>query len=432
MTASVESILLANFRKRTDKILNYFWIGFILYTASYALATTTAVNYILCQGLQIIGILILVPTSIRLISWKFTNQYLRAVFIIYSIWQLSVILRATNFDYANIKDLMFDAELGLFRFFVPLIILFPKNLLYYKKTLIAILILGALFLLYDGLFIKNLMNLDYENNNTKFTYEHFVKVLSVPCGLIILTFRYQEKRIKYFSIIVLIVSTLFAVIRARRALLFLTISPLLFSYMLYLYSQKKKFFTLLLPFLVSMFFLFYGVKNYSTNTPEVLSLLSDRATEDTRTNVEIMFYRDMNLQNWIIGKGIDGQYFCPGIETGTHAIYRNMIETDYLNIILKGGLISFVLMLMIAIPAFVKGLFFSENLLSKAAAIWILLWLFELYPATVNTFSLHHLTFWIAIGICYSDVIRELPEKTLTRVFSLKKGDEKSDFQSED
>jgi len=45
---------------------------------------------------------------------------------------------------------------------------------------------------------------------------------------------------------------------------------------------------------------------------------------------------------------------------------------------------------------------------------------------------LHHLTFWIAIGICYSDVIRELPEKTLTRVFSLKKGDEKSDFQSED
>jgi len=424
MITILENVLKDNFRQRTDRVLNYFWIGFILYTASYALATTTAVNYIFCQGLQIVGILIFVPSAIKLISWKFTNQYLKVLFILYSIWQLSIILRATNFDFANIKDMLFDAELGLFRFFVPLILLFPKNLLYYKKTLIAILILGALFLLYDGLFVKNLMNLDYENNNTKFTYEHFVKILSVPSGLILLTFPYQDKRVKYFSIIVLVVSAIFAIIRARRALLFLTISPLVFSYMLYLFSQKKKFFTLLVPFLVSIFLLFYGVKNYSNNTPEVFSLLSDRATEDTRTGVEIMFYRDMKLQDWIIGKGIDGQYFCPGIETGTHAIYRNMIETDYLNIILKGGIISFVLMLMIAIPAFVKGLFYSENLLSKAVAIWILLWLLELYPATVSTFSLHHLTFWLAIGVCYSDIIRKVPEKTLIRIFSLKKGEE--------
>jgi hypothetical protein len=421
MITILENVLKDNFRQRTDRFLNYFWIGFLLYTASYALATTTAVNYIVCQGLQIIGILIFVSAAIKLISWKFTNQYLKVLFIIYSIWQLSIILRATNFDFANIKDMLFDAELGMFRFFVPLILLFPKNLLYYKKTLYAILILGALFLLYDGLFIKNLMNLDYENNNTKFTYEHFVKILSVPCGFVLLTFPYQNKRVKYFSIIVLVVSAIFAIIRARRALLFLTISPLLFSYMLYLYSQKKKFFTLLVPFLVSMVLLFYGVKNYSNNTPEIFSLLSDRATEDTRTGVEIMFYRDMKLQDWIVGKGIDGQYFCPGIETGTHAVYRNMIETDYLNIILKGGIISFVLMLMIAVPAFIKGLFYSQNLLSKAAAIWILLWLLELYPATVNTFSLHHLTFWLAIGVCYSDIIRKVPDNTLIRIFSLKR-----------
>ena len=418
----LETILTENFKRKTDRFLNYFWVGFLLYTASYALATTTIVNYVLCQGLQIISILIFLPSAIRLMSWKFTNEYFKTLFLIYCIWQLSIILRATNFDYKNLKDSMFDAEQGLFRYFVPLIILFPKNLLYYKKTLFAILILGVIFILYDGIFIKNLLNLDYENNNTKFTYEHFVKVLSVPTGLIVLTFRYQDKRIKYFAIIVLIVSSVFAIIRARRGLLFLTISPLLFSYMLYLYSQKKKFFTLLIPLLVSIFLLFYGVKNYSaTNTPESLSLLSDRATEDTRSGVETMFYNDMNIQDWILGKGIDGQYFCPGIETGDHAIYRNMIETDYLNIILKGGLISFVLLLLIAIPAFVKGLFYSDNLLSKAAAIWILLWLLELYPATVSTFSLHHLTFWIAIGLCYSDVIRSIPDKTLIQVFTLKK-----------
>jgi hypothetical protein len=418
MIHNLETILKSSFRKQTDKYLNYFWIGFTIYTASFALSTSTTVSYIICQAFQTLGIFIFVLAATKLIRWKFSNQYLEFFFSLLCFWQLTIILRGHDFSYNNIKVLLFDAELGLFRFFVPLILLFPKNLLYYKKILKVILILGLLFILYDGLFIKNLLDLSYENDAPKFTYEHFVKILSVPCGLILLTFRYQTRPVKYFALVVLLVSIVFAIIRARRALLFLSVSPLLFSYLLFLFSQKKKFLSILLTFLVGLFLVFFGVKDYSASTPGIFSLLSDRATEDTRSGVETMFYRDMTTGDWIIGKGIDGTYFCPGIQTGDHTIYRDMIETDYLNIILKGGIISLALVLLIAIPAVIRGLFYSKNLFSKAAAMWILLWLFALYPATVTTFSLHYLTVWIAIGVCYSEAIGKASEKTIVKILS--------------
>jgi hypothetical protein len=95
-----------------------------------------------------------------------------------------------------------------------------------------------------------------------------------------------------------------------------------------------------------------------------------------------------------------------------------MIETDYLNIILKGGIISLVLLFLIAIPAVIKGLFFSKNILSKAAAFWIIIWLVELYPANVNSFSLNHILVWISIGICYSKEIRNYTESHVSAALS--------------
>ena len=418
MISNIENILRLRSKKHTSKLLNFFWIGFIVYTAFFALSTSTTVNYIICQIFQVIGIIIFVPSAIKLISWKFNNEYLKVLFIIYCCWQLTIIFRGFALDYKDVKEMLFDAETGLFRFFVPLILLFPKNLYYYKKIILVVLVLGLLFLAYDILFIHNLMNLDYENVSSKFTYEHFVKILSVSSGIILLTFPYQPKRVKIFAIIVLIVSILFSIIRARRALLIMSFSPFIITYILYLYTKKQSILIVFFTLVFGLFLFSFGMQGYVEKTPRLFKLLSDRATEDTRTGVEMFFYRDMKPQDWIIGKGINGKYYCPDIDLGSITDYRDMIETDYLNIILKGGIISLGLLLLIAIPAVIRGLFYSRNVLTKAAAFWILLWLIDLYPANVTTFSLHYMLFWISIGICYSKVIPKIPEKTLQNIFS--------------
>ena len=151
----------------------------------------------------------------------------------------------------------------------------------------------------------------------------------------------------------------------------------------------------------------------NANRYGIFRLLTERGNEDTRTGVEVSFYKDMKIEDWIIGKGIQGSYYAPEIEEDEKARitgYRTLIETDYLNIILKGGIISLGLLLLIAIPAIFKGLFYSRNILSKASAIWILLWIILLYPATVTTFTLNYLLVWISIGICYSKSMRSLPD----------------------
>jgi hypothetical protein len=126
----------------------------------------------------------------------------------------------------------------------------------------------------------------------------------------------------------------------------------------------------------------------------------------------------MKSTDWIIGRGINGQYYCPHFDPNSLTDYRPIIETDYLNIILKGGIISISLFLLITLPAAVKGIFYSNNNLSKAAGFWILIWLMNLYPTTVVAFNLNYLLFWIAVGICYNKKIRSIPEDLMKVYFS--------------
>jgi len=46
--------------------------------------------------------------------------------------------------------------------------------------------------------------------------------------------------------------------------------------------------------------------------------------EDTRSGVEICFYQDMGIKDWIIGRGMIGEYFCPGIDPNEVTSYRGL------------------------------------------------------------------------------------------------------------
>jgi hypothetical protein len=407
------------FSKITNTALNIFWAGFIIYSAGFALAATGNVSYVVCQIIETLGIILFFPSAIMLIQFRFDNSYLKIVFLLYTAWLLSVIIRGIDMDYSKLKVLLFNAEHGIFLYFVPLVLLFPKNLIYLKKVFVVIVILGIIFILFDLIFLRNLLDLSQKNYNTKFTFEYFTKILSVPSGFILLTYAYHSRRMNLFAFLVIIVTIGFALIRARRALIFISFSPLLFAYFLYMYGGKLKVLIIVLSLISGSFLFYIGLNIYNQNKYGAFALITNRFSVDTRSIVEEYFYQDMNTENWIIGKGIYGEYYCPGIDEGTYiSSYRPMIETDYLNIILKGGIIRLGLLLLIAIPAMIHGIFNSSNLLSKAAAIWIFLWLLNLYPATVNSFSLNHILVWISIGICYSKNMRNMPEDTVKRLLA--------------
>jgi len=251
--------------------------------------------------------------------------------------------------------------------------------------------------------------------------EVFSKTLGVPSGFLLITYIYHSNKRKLLAFSVIVLCLLLALIRARRAIAFMNVSYLLCFYIIYLYVNRVKFSSLLFSLIVIGLISFGGIKLYNANKRGAFRLITSRIDEDTRTIVEECFYDEMNAKDWIIGKGMNGTYFCPQVDESSDFYTggnRSMIETDYLNIILKGGIISLGLLLLITIPAAVKGLFYSKNILSKAAAIWILLWLIDLYPATVNTFTLNFLLVWISVGICYSKTIRNMSDTAIKEIFA--------------
>lgn len=391
-------------------LLNIFWIGIILYTVGFTLSTSKQFNFILLQIIQIIGCGMFLPAGISLMKFKFDSLYLKVLFVLYSSWLISVFLRGLPMEFDDVKSTIFDGWFGGFIYFVPFVLLFPRNLVYYKKVFDVAIILSVFFVFYDLMFLNFLMDPEKENIIGQTIIEYFARNLSVPLAFILLTYSYHKNPRIFFAIFVILLTLFFAVVRARRGLIFMVFLPGLLAYLLYFLSVKKKLVMTVISAILISIFAAYGTYLYHQNKEGVFSLIAERGLDDTRSEVEGHFFNDMEPLDWIIGKGADGEYYCPCPLVADENNHRGMVETDYLNIMMKGGIVSFGLLLMILIPAAIKGIFHSRNLLSKASGFWILWWLLNLYPATVFVFNLNHMIVWMAVGICYSKTIRNIPE----------------------
>ena len=90
---------------KVNNAIDYFWIGFVVYSLIFTLYTTEAVSFTICGSLQIFGLLLMVPSAILLMEWEFESSYLKYTFVIYIFWLFTVIIRGFSFDFKFIKDI---------------------------------------------------------------------------------------------------------------------------------------------------------------------------------------------------------------------------------------------------------------------------------------------------------------------------------------
>jgi hypothetical protein len=404
------------------KMFNLFWLGFIIYTAAYMQFAIVQTN-LSWNKIQLLGLLLIGIGTVGLIRFRIEDAYLRGIYILYCGWLLYTVSRGFQLDRVFLFDNLFNGWYGLLPYFAPVVLLFPNNIFYLKKLFAVIIILGVVYLAFSLLYRGELLSGDSDNITSLAAVEMFSKTLSIPCGFLVLTYIYHPKNKKLFAFFIVCLTVLLALIRGRRGLTFISASYLFCFFIIYVYANRAKLSTLLFSFILIGFVSFGAFTVYSINKKGAFSLITERMGEDTRSTVEECFYSDMKTEDWIVGRGMVGEYFCPGVDESSqvsYTYYRRLIETDYLNIILKSGLIGLGLLVLILIPAIIKGFFYSRNLLSKAAAIWILLWMIDLYPANVSTFTLNYLLVWISVGICYSKTIRYMPEDEVKEILSFK------------
>ncbi len=393
--------------------VNLFWIGFIIYAASYSISATDQVNFIIINLLQIVALGMIVPSAVLLMEFKIENSYLRVIFILYVFWLFAVVLRGISFDYDSVKQMLFNPVRGVLKFFVPLVILFRKNFSFYRRLFDAIYILGIIYLLFSLLAVKEII---FPSNYymSQGIVENFSQHLSFTSAFLLLTFIYHSKSRNLFSVFIVFLTFLFAVLRARRGLMFISFSMMFFSFIIYQYANKTKVVNMVISGFFILMVSYAAMRIYDENRNDTFSLLTERIGDDTRSEVEEYFYRDFKLKDWVIGRGMNGQYFCPGVFDGEQvSVHRGVIETGFLQIILNGGVISLFLFVLLAIPGMIKGIFTSNNLLSKAAGIWIVLFFLYAYPGGPAIFTLNYILVWLSIGICYSEKIRKMSDNDI-------------------
>lgn len=397
--------------------LNYFWLGFIIYTLINAFAATNySSNIKVLQVIQIIAFFLMFTGGIKLMKFRFDNAYLGFIYVLYIIWLFIILVRGFTFQIDYLKTFFFGGWHRGMLYFSPLVLLLPRNLVFYKKVFEVIIILGIFYIIYDVIFVRDLLSSDHSNLKSQGIIEIF-SALSIPCGFLLLTHPYHSVKKQLLAVGVIILALLFAIIRARRGLIIIYGNIALLSYILYLFHSRLRLLIIYVTVFIALLGALYTSGVYKPMENRVFGFLMQRGDENSRADVELYFYDDMKTKDWIIGRGVNGVYFCPGVEEDQETNFRDTIETGYEQTILKGGLISLGLFLIIAIPGMVKGLFFSNNLLSKAAGIWIFLSLINSYPSTVNAFTLQYLLVWISIGICYSHEIRSIPDEEMKEIF---------------
>jgi hypothetical protein len=399
---------------RIKILLNYFWFGFSLYSVAFVFPANTQFFVYLFQILQVVGIAFFIPPVFRLLRWNEVNTYLKIFIILSLVWNVTIISRGFNFKFDFIKRLLIYSNDGLFLYLVPLLLLFPLKIKYLKKVFLLIPIFGLFFIFSSMLRLDVLLNAATGSRNATGTVDVLVQCLALPCGYILMSYKCHSKRMNVYALLILLLSLYFLIVRARRGLTFITLSMIVVAYIMVLIYNKDKLFKLLISFLVLIILISSVTLLYKVQKKGFFGHLDSRMDEDTRTGVEQAFYNDMSTMDWIIGKGINGQYYCPGIDEGYRVtVYRSAIETGYLQIILRGGIISLVLFVLVALPASFMGLFKSRNMLCKAAGLWILLFMIYSYPMTIHWFILTNILIWISIGLCFNPAIRNMNDKDI-------------------
>lgn len=400
------------YRKKMQH-LNILLLALILFSVTTTFLAITLQFSTIFRAIQLVGLLALLTSVFFVLETKIDSSYLKFVFISYLVWQFFIVVRG---DYSFNKDFLLSKVIspyGVLMYCTPVFLLFPRNLFFYKRLFDVIYILTIIYLLSLVLFKSQIFS-----EEDRDTIEYLTKYIEIGAGFILLTFPFNSPRKQILAIIVIILTMLIVAYKGRRSNLFMQSEYIMCSFFLYMLFNKKKskktyLYTVLILILFSGFYFLYQNQKKGT-----FKTLTERMYDDTRSGVEKLWVKDFlgKPLDLFIGRGVDGTYTYDQYDLDEHHITKNRswIETGYMDIIMKGGIISIFFILLIALPAIYIGIFKTRNMFTKGAALMILIWLINLYPDSLGLyFIINHMIVWICVGICYSKNIRELPDNRL-------------------
>ena len=125
-------------------------------------------------------------------------------------------------------------------------------------------------------------------------------------------------------------------------------------------------------------------------------------------------FEDLKITKaFVFGKGINGGYVSNSFET----LKREVVEVGFLQILLKSGILGFLLYITLIISAIFKALNKSKNLFMQFLALLLSGYVLMFFIENVIGFNLFNIIIWLVVGMCHSEELRGLNDKEIRELF---------------
>jgi hypothetical protein len=236
-------------------------------------------------------------------------------------------------------------------------------------------------------------------------------------------FALERKKYRLFALLLIVLSVFFSQVSESRTIV---LRMLLFFGLLLAMTAVKKWSPLKLVVIVITGFFVY---QFLTNLEAWLELfksfihVKNFDDEDTRTFLYEEVFGDMKGSDLLLGRGFLGTYFSPyflWLQTNNRDFtgdyyYRFSVEVGFLQFLLKGGFVYFILYITPLVAACYKGLFTPHG--SRIAFYISVYVLCELMIMFIENIPAWHFQFFIIFflaGYGYRQAVLETKTKTAT------------------
>jgi hypothetical protein len=382
---------------------------FILYFGSYGLSlgdTIANANSFLALGSSMILIFVYFTTKWRV---DLKGSGILILYDVMIMWVFICYFRSFTNTYRlyTMKEMLFSPYVGLSLFPILFFIVGVNRKYFYMINKI-------LFLYCLIIYFFSLPFIGY------FEIQFF---LLMPVFYLIVTFPMQTPRDRILTFVIA-VTVIFTSITNRAGVLRISISYMIiiiFYLVLELNVNKKIINAIVILALVIPFYLLY----LGASGKDVFKMVlgenieggyrQENLRSDTRTFLYVDVFRDIKINNaYLFGKGINAGYASDDFETYN----RLSVEVGFLQILLKTGIVGFIMYITLIVTAIFKAINTSRNLFIKYLGMLLSGYVLMFFIENMILFNLLNIITWVIVGMCHSRELRELNDEEIKELFS--------------
>lgn len=366
------------------------------------------------SAIQLLAVIIFIFSFFRSPK-KIVNSGITGVYFMFLFVSMLVIIRGI-FDVQDGYDRLFINRLTLMPYILALaytVTVTPSYIDSLVRWAKVFCVTGLLFMLYyfydifidPSSLIYGMLEWDvyYIGRVTEGSY------FWAPMAMLLWAVPHMKKYERFVFYIITIMAILGALLGGRRSAAFSSIIYILIFFLMKYYRSNPRIFRKILVLgIISVGLVqLYETPQFQEFLGKYFEVLAGRIDSDTRSWAEDEMINDFNKSplDWIWGRGLMGTFHTDNSQL-FNTSNRDSIETGYLYMILKGGILLLIPYVFILLRSFYLGWFKSENWFVKYCSLIILFRLIQLYPGGHLMFNFHGLIIWAMIAICNNKVWR--------------------------